>query len=185
MRANPHQGRRERKYTCYKARALGDFIQAAASFAAIRIHHHRSRITLLTTAPFAEFAVKSPWFDNVWVDHRPKSYDLAGWLGLRSRLRRGRFTRVYDLQTSRRTARYFRLFWPGPPPDWSGIARGCTLPHDNPTRDFMHTVERQAEQLAMAGLRAHLPQTFHGFEAIYRALIFKSVCNSGARWRTA
>ncbi len=23
--------------------------------------------------------------------------------------------------------------------------------------------------------RAHLPQTFHGFEAIYRALIFKSV----------
>ena len=135
-----------------KLGALGDFIQAAASFAAIRTHHHRSRITLLTTAPFAEFAVKSQWFDDVWVDRRPKSYDLAGWLGLRSRLRRGGFTRVYDLQTSSRTGRYFRLFWPDPPPDWSGIARGCTLPHDNPTRDFMHTVERQAEQLAMAGL---------------------------------
>ena len=75
-----------------KLGALGDFIQAAASFAATRTHHHRSRITLLTTSPFAEFAVKSQWFDDVWVDQRPKSYDLAGWLGLRSRLRRGGFT---------------------------------------------------------------------------------------------
>ncbi len=137
-----------------KLGALGDFIQAAAPFAAIRAYHHRSTITLLTTLPFAELAVKSPWFDEVWVDQRPKSYDLAGWLELRSRLRGGRFTRAYDLQTSSRTGRYFKLFWPDPAPDWSGIARGCTLPHDNPTRDFMHTVERQAEQLAMAGLPA-------------------------------
>ena len=137
-----------------KLGALGDFIQAAAPFAAIRAHHHRSSITLLTTSPFAEFAVKSHWFDDVWVDHRPNFYDLVGWLGLRSRLRRGGFTRVYDLQTSNRSGLYFRLFWPDRAPDWSGIARGCTLPHDNPTRNFLHTVERQAEQLAMAGLAA-------------------------------
>ncbi|MBM3557619.1 MAG: glycosyltransferase family 9 protein, partial [Alphaproteobacteria bacterium] len=39
-------------------------------------------------------------------------------------------------------------------PEWSGIASGCSHPHANPHRDLMHTVERQAEQLAMAGIVA-------------------------------
>lgn len=37
-------------------------------------------------------------------------------------------------------------------PEWSGIARGCSHPHANPQRDYLHTVERQAEQLQMAGI---------------------------------
>ena len=40
----------------------------------------------------------------------------------------------------------------GVAPEWSGIAKGCTYPHANPARDRMHTIERQAEQLAMAGI---------------------------------
>jgi len=39
-------------------------------------------------------------------------------------------------------------------PEWSGIALGCSHPHANPKRDEMHTIERQAEQLAMAGIEA-------------------------------
>jgi ADP-heptose:LPS heptosyltransferase len=39
-------------------------------------------------------------------------------------------------------------------PEWSGIARGASHPHANPRRDFMHTLERQADQLAMAGIAA-------------------------------
>jgi ADP-heptose:LPS heptosyltransferase len=37
-------------------------------------------------------------------------------------------------------------------PAWSGIAPGCSLPHANPGRDALHTLERQHEQLAMAGI---------------------------------
>ncbi|CCG08114.1 Glycosyl transferase, family 9 [Pararhodospirillum photometricum DSM 122] len=37
-------------------------------------------------------------------------------------------------------------------PLWSGIAPGCALPHTNPARDALHTLERQAEQLAEAGV---------------------------------
>ena len=44
------------------------------------------------------------------------------------------------------------MFWPGPKPEWSGIARGCSHPHANPHRDTMHTIDRQAEQLGMAGI---------------------------------
>ncbi len=133
-----------------KLGALGDFIQAAGPFAAIRDYHRRDTITLLTTRPFAEFAARSPWFDEVWIDSRPKIWQLEKLLGLRARLRDGGIRRVYDLQTSDRSSFYAKLFWPSPKPDWSGIAPGCSLPHANPRRDVMHTMDRQAEQLAIA-----------------------------------
>lgn len=137
-----------------KLGALGDIVQATGPFAAIRAHHPDAHITLLTTAPYAGFLESSGWFDAVETDSRPGWLDPAGWLALRRRLRAGGFARVYDLQTSNRSSFYYRLFLPGPVPEWSGIARGCSHPHANPQRDFMHTVERQAEQLAMAGISA-------------------------------
>jgi ADP-heptose:LPS heptosyltransferase len=59
---------------------------------------------------------------------------------------------VYDLQTSRRSSFYLDLFMANLRPEWSGIARGCSHPHANPRRDGMHTVDRQREQLRMAGI---------------------------------
>ncbi|CAA7618852.1 glycosyltransferase family 9 protein [Magnetospirillum sp. UT-4] len=135
-----------------KLGALGDFVQAFGPFAAIRGHHAGAEITLLTTRPFAELAAASPWFDHVWIDDKPKPWHFARLAGLRDRLKGGRFTRVYDLQTSDRSSSYFRLMGGGV--QWSGIARGCSHPHANPLRDAMHTVDRQAEQLAMAGIEA-------------------------------
>jgi ADP-heptose:LPS heptosyltransferase len=148
-----------------KLGALGDFVQAAGPFAAIRAHHPDARITLLTTQPFAAFARRAPWFDAVWIDTRPKLFDLGAVLDLRRRLRAGNFTRVYDLQTSDRSSFYFHLFRPsfifgGPMPDWSGIASGCSHPHRNAQRDHMHTIERQKDQLALAGITEVRPPDF-------------------------
>jgi ADP-heptose:LPS heptosyltransferase len=140
-----------------KLGALGDFVQAMGPAAAIRAHHKDAEITLLTSAPFAEIAQKSPYFDQVWIDERPRGFDFAGWLRLRRRLREGHFDRVYDLQTSSRSSGYFHLMRPGPRPEWSGIARGASHPHANPRRDSMHTVDRQADQLAMAGIASVPP----------------------------
>jgi ADP-heptose:LPS heptosyltransferase len=148
-----------------KLGALGDFVQATGPFAAVRRHHAEARITLLTTPPFAELASASGWFDDVWTEGRPGGRDLRGWLDLRRRLRGGGFGRVYDLQTSPRSSFYSRLFWPGPAPEWSGIAVGCSHPHANPRRDFMHTLERQAEQLALAGVADVPPSDFSWVKA--------------------
>ena len=132
-----------------KLGALGDFFHAFHAFAAIRAHHPANHVTLLTTAPFAGIAARAPWFDAVLVDPRASWWNMAAtWRTVR--LIRG-FDFVYDLQTSRRSARYFALA--GRPP-WSGIAPGCSHPHANPARDSMHTVARQREQLEMAGVRA-------------------------------
>jgi len=140
-----------------KLGALGDFVQAMGPAAAIRAHHKDAEITLLTSAPFAEIARMSPYFDHVWIDERPRRFDIAAWLRLRRRLRDGRFARVYDLQTSSRSSGYFHLMGPGPRPEWSGIARGASHPHANPRRDAMHTLDRQADQLAMAGIGSVSP----------------------------
>lgn len=134
-----------------KLGALGDVVQALGPMAAIRAHHKDARIVLMTSAPFADFLRASPYADEVWVDPRPHKLNLPGLLALRRRLRGGRFQRVYDLQTSDRSGLYFRLMGPGRPA-WSGIAAGCSLPHANPARDSMHTIDRQREQLAMAGI---------------------------------
>jgi ADP-heptose:LPS heptosyltransferase len=133
-----------------KLAALGDFVQAFGPFAAIRNHHPEAEITLLTTPPYAELARLTPWFDRIWTDGRPRWIDLPHVWRLARKLRRGGWSRVYDLQTSGRSSRY-RLFT-GFGPDWSGIGWGASHPHANPMREVMHTLEKQREQLEMAGI---------------------------------
>ena len=136
-----------------KLGALGDFVQAMGPAAAIRRHHPGAEITLLTTAPYAPLGRTAPYFDRVWIDDRPSFWrNPIGVWQLSRKLRSGRFDRVYDLQTSDRSSLYFRLFRAGRQPEWSGIARGASHPHANPQRDFIHTIERQADQLRFAGI---------------------------------
>jgi ADP-heptose:LPS heptosyltransferase len=132
--------------------ALGDVILSFGPFAAIRAHHPGAHITLLTTRPFAALLRVSPWFDAVLLDERPSWWDLAGLRRLRRTLRG--WDLVYDLQTSNRSATYFRL---AGRPRWSGVAAGCALPHANPNRDLLHTMERQRDQLEMAGITIFPP----------------------------
>lgn len=140
-----------------KLGALGNVVQSFGPFAAIRRHHAGAHITLLTTAPFADWLAASPWFDAIRIDQRPEWWDVPGWLALRRRLRSANVDRVYDLQTSGRSSRYFHLMLPGPRPDWSGIAFGCSLPDSDPNRDRLHDVDRQFGQLRAAGIERREP----------------------------
>jgi ADP-heptose:LPS heptosyltransferase len=144
--------RSSREVLVIKLGALGDFIQALGPMPEIRRHHAGDRITLLTTPRYAELAARTRLFDDILIDRRPKALDLKGWVALRRMLRRGRFDRIYDLQTSDRSGIYAWLFRPGRMPEWSGIAWRCSHPHANPQRDRQHTMDRQAEQLLMAGI---------------------------------
>jgi ADP-heptose:LPS heptosyltransferase len=133
-----------------KLGALGNVVLSLGPFAAIRRHHAQAEITLMTTAPYANWLAGSPYFDRVWIDSRPNWWDIHGWLGLRRRLLDGRFDRVYDLQTSARTNWYFRLMQRARP-EWSGIARGCSHPDKDPNRNRIHDLDRQIGQLRQAG----------------------------------
>ena len=132
-----------------KLGAMGDFIQALAAAKVIRTHHIGARITLLTTEPYKALAEKCPYFDVVQADGRPR--DPTATAQLAARIRAAQFDMVYDLQTSGRTSNYFHMLRPRPP-NWSGIAPGCSHPHANPDRAAMHTLDRLAEQLLHAGI---------------------------------
>lgn len=138
-----------------KLGALGDFIQAYRAMTAIRAYHKDERIVLMTIRSQRDLAEAFGLFDDIWIDPRPKLYNVVGWLGLARRINGAGFTRIYDLQASSRTGFYFRLTRP---PfswrrvEWSGIAPGCSHPHANPERTKMHNLERQADQLLHAGI---------------------------------
>ncbi len=134
-----------------KLGALGDFLQAIGPMQAIRKAYPNARISLLTTAPFRKLADASGLFESILIDDRPGLWNVAAVLSLRAKLRAEKPDFVFDLQTSDRSSFYRTLLWPLKP-GWSGIAKGCSHPHDNPKRDFMHTVDRQAEQLRIAGI---------------------------------
>ncbi|MBO6825544.1 MAG: glycosyltransferase family 9 protein [Sneathiella sp.] len=140
--------------------ALGDVVLAEGPFQAIRAHHPDAHITLLTTAPFKTFLEKSGLFDDIWVDEKPKFWNVFKLMRLKDKLVRGRFSRVYDLQTSTRSSSYLGLIPSGQKVEWSGVAKGCSHPHDNPDRGKLHTLERQAEQLKIAGIEAIPPVDF-------------------------
>lgn len=131
--------------------ALGDLVLATGPFKAIRAHHPHAHVTLMTSPAYAALGRACGWFDAVWEDVRPRPWDLAGWVGIARRLRGGGFDRVYDLQNSDRTRAYF-FFLGRRPPEWSGIAAGCSHPHRTRARRRMHTLDRQAEQLGIAGI---------------------------------
>jgi ADP-heptose:LPS heptosyltransferase len=135
-----------------KLGALGDFIYAVGPMQAIRRHHPDAKITLLTRPAYAELGERTGLFDAVWTDSEPKAWNLPGVFALRSRLKRGKFDRVYDLQTSDRTGFYYRLFRPGKAPEWSGIIPGGGLYHHYQRPTLIHTQDRQRTQLRIAGI---------------------------------
>jgi ADP-heptose:LPS heptosyltransferase len=145
--------RRER-ILVIKFSALGDVVQAFAAFPVIRRAHPDAEITLLTTPPYAELARESGLFDRIETDGRPKGFWAL--LALARRLRRARYHRVYDLQTSSRSSRYIHLFWPRAPL-WSGISPGAAFRQTRPDRRMMHNLDRLADQLHIAGIAPAYP----------------------------
>ena len=131
--------------------ALGDVVQALGPMAAIRRHHPGALIVALTTKPYAPLLAASPYFNGGLV-LSAEGLGCARVAGpaaaparrpLRSRLRPADFGPQRLLFPAARPRRR---------PDWSGIARGCSLPHINPNRKSMHVEDLRADQLRAAGI---------------------------------
>ncbi len=153
LRKKPRNpGDRARRVLIIKLSALGDFVLALGAMKAVRQHHPSAFITLLTTPPFEAFAKACPFIDAVETDGRPEGVKATA--ALIQRISKARYDIIYDFQTSGRTANYFRMLnLPGrQTPLWSGHAERCAFFHDNPDRGSMHSIDRLAEQLSIAGV---------------------------------
>ena len=133
-----------------KLSALGDFVLALGAMKAVREMHPKARITLLTTPFFKEFAELCPYVDAVETDGRPDSMKATA--ALITRIRKAKYDIIYDFQTSGRTKNYFTaLSKTGKAPLWSGHHEKAAFFHDNGERATMHSIDRLAEQLEVAG----------------------------------
>lgn len=109
-----------------KLGALGDMFAATSAFEAIRNHHKHAHLTLLTTKLYNDMVEQLGYFDEVWLDDRPKLRRLKSVWDLRKKLRSKSFDRVYDLQMVDRTNFYYHLLGPGRRPEWVGTALGAS-----------------------------------------------------------
>lgn len=137
-----------------QAGSIAEFVLSLAAMKRIRQAHPRARITLLTRPQFEALAKASPYFNHVQPEEAPVG--PGAWLALRGWIKRNHFDRIYDLESSGWSNALFHMLRPFPPV-WSGAARGARLRHRNPRREDMHTLERQAEQLQVAGIWPDAP----------------------------
>jgi ADP-heptose:LPS heptosyltransferase len=143
-----------RRILVIKLGGFSQFVLAFGAFSAIRRHHANAHITLLTTPPFAEIARKSGWFDAVWDDGDPPWARFGRVVKLIRRLRRSGLDRVYDMDSSPRTARYrfwMRDLW-GNKADWSRSSPGFLSFIRGSENVPEHYVEQLVNQLAAAGI---------------------------------
>ncbi len=146
----------KQKVLVIKHGALGDMIFANGAFQAIKKHHKNDHVVLLTTSPYVSMMEKSGYFDEVWVDNRPRplTSPLKCWQ-LFQKLRKAKFSRVYDLQKSKRTKKYMQITdrWFDPKPDWCTKHAGAKYAYTDPAQYDQHIYGRHANMLAVAGIK--------------------------------
>lgn len=133
--------------------ALGDIILATAAFTAIRARHPNAHIVCLTTRPYAQLLAQSPYFNEIWVDQKPKPHNVHAILGpLKQMLRSQPWKWVYDLQNSRRSTVYPWLL-ARPWPNISNVTRWVSHRYRSHNRHERHALENLRMQLDVAGIR--------------------------------
>lgn len=135
-----------------KLSALGDFIQALGPMRAIRAHHKNAKITLLTTKAFAKFGKDCGYFDEIWIDEKPKWFNFLGWSALSRRLNQSGLTRVYDLQNNDRSRIYFKLLRASNRPEWVGTVKAGSHYNASPARTSGPAFDGHSQTLALAGI---------------------------------
>ena len=115
--------------------SLGDIAQACGAIQDISENHKDDQIHLLTTKPYFDLFKKNPHISNVILDKRLPRFNLIYLYSLMRNIKKYKFTKVYDLQNSSRTAFYKRILFPNASKDiWSSTE--TTIPEGTTKEDF-------------------------------------------------
>ena len=89
--------------------SLGDLIQANGAIKDIKEFYENRKVFLLTSAPYSIFMSECPYIDGVLIDKKLPRWNLFFLYNLKKLLSKYNFSKVFDLQNSRRT-RFYRNF---------------------------------------------------------------------------
>ena len=89
--------------------SLGDLIQANGAIKDIKEFYSNRKVFLLTSRPYSLFMSECPYIDGVIIDKKLPRWNLLFLYNLKKLLDKYQFTKVFDLQNSRRT-RFYKNF---------------------------------------------------------------------------
>ena len=100
------------KILIIKHGSLGDIVQASGAIQDISENHKKDQIYLMTTKPYFDLFKKNPHISNVILDKRLSRLNLFYLYSLMKVIKKYKFSKVYDLQNSSRTAFYKNILFP-------------------------------------------------------------------------
>ncbi len=141
---------KQKKILVIKFGGLGDVVLSLNAMYSIYKHFGKN-ISLLTEKPFDKLLKKSKWFKEIFTIKRSKFY-FYDIYKIRKKIDPICFSNVFDLQTSKRSSCYLKIF-KNFDCDTNGIGKYSKTKHLNIARDNMHTIERQKDQLSFSKVK--------------------------------
>ena len=133
--------------------SLGDIAQASGAIQDISDNHKADDLHLLTTKPYMNLFKKNHIFKEIILDKRLSRFNLVYLYLLMRKLKKYKFTKVYDLQNSNRTNFYKKILFPKSRSDiWSSTE--TTLPEGTSKKRFDKdgVLKRFEHQLKSSGI---------------------------------
>jgi len=128
--------------------SLGDIAQASGAIQDISENHKNDQIYLLTTKPYFDLFKKNPFIQEVILDKRLPRYNLFYLFFLMKELKKYKFSKVFDLQNSSRTAFYKNILFPKASFEtWSSSQTTLPAEKDKNQFDKISVLERFDHQL--------------------------------------
>ncbi len=133
--------------------SLGDIAQASGAIQDICDHHSTDDIFLLTTSLYIDLFRKNSSLKEIILDKRLSRFNLIYLYNLMKKIKKNKFTKVYDLQNSSRTSFYKKILFPN-----ANLNIWCssetTLPDDKTKEEFDKNpvLERFNHQLQSSGI---------------------------------
>ena len=133
--------------------SLGDIAQASGAIQDISENHKNDQIYLLTTKPYFDLFKKNPFIQEVILDKRLPRYNLFYLFFLMKELKKYKFSKVFDLQNSSRTAFYKNILFPKASFEtWSSSQTTLPAEKDKNQFDKISVLERFDHQLNISML---------------------------------
>ena len=140
--------------------SLGDITQACGAIQDISENHTDDEIYILTTKPYVDLFKKNKNIKEVILDKRLSRFNIFYLYSLMKNIKKYKFSKVYDLQNSKRTSFYKSVLFPKAGSNiWSSSE--TTLPSDSSKNEFdkKPVLDRFDHQLKTSGINTNHTMT--------------------------
>ena len=139
-----------------KLGSLGDIAQACGAIQDISENHINDEIYLLTTKPYVDLFKKNKNIKEVIIDKRLSRFNIFYLYPLMRTIKKYKFSKIYDLQNSKRTSFYKTILFPNANFNtWSSSE--TTLPSNSSKNEFdkKPVLDRFNHQLKTSGINTN------------------------------